>query len=126
MKANERNSKIHTRQPTRAEKEMEKRGIRSDKQYIREAVRVSVREVQAHPQKNNIRALAESLGKKGVTMTVSKNGKDFTFERRKSGLRVNGNKLGRGFSHGGIVRALGLEAARQMERALDESMGRDR
>lgn len=46
VKANERNSRVHARQPTRAEKEMAKRGMRSDKQYIREAVKASVREVR--------------------------------------------------------------------------------
>lgn len=122
MVANERNSLVHARQPTRAEKEMAGRGVRSDKAYIRQAVKASVREVQADPQSNNVRALAKSLDAKGITMTVAKSGKDFTFERRKTGLRVNGNKLGRGFGHGGLVRALGMESARLMVRAIEEGL----
>lgn len=124
VKANERNSRVHARQPTRAEKEMAKRGMRSDKQYIREAVKASVREVRQHPQKNNVRALAQALDGKGIAMTVSKSGDDFTFERERSGLKVNGVKLGRGFSQAGLAHALGMEAVRQVERGAEEEMSR--
>ena len=125
VKANERNSRMHARQPTRAEKEMVKRWTLSDKQYIREAVKASVKEVNQHPQKNNVRALAQALDRKGVAMTVSKSGKDFTFERKRSGLKVNGVKLGRGFSQAGLTHALGMEAVRQMERSAEEEMSRE-
>lgn len=122
MEVNKRNSKVHARQPTRAEKEMARRGVRSDKQYIREAVKSSVREVCANPQENKVRTLAESLEKKGVKMTVAKSGKDFTFERSKTGTRVNGNKLGRGFSHAGLLKAVGMESAKVMVQTMDKSM----
>lgn len=122
MRANERNSKVHARQPTRAEKEMARRGVRSDKQYIREAVKASVHEVQNVPQENKVRALSEALNAKGVKMTVAKGGKDFTFKRTSTGTKVNGNKLGRGFSRNGLLKAIGMESAMFMAQAMDESM----
>lgn len=124
LKANERNSRIHARQPTKAERTMARKGVVSDKEYIRKAVRSAVREVRESPQSNGVQAFARSLDKKGVSLSVSKSGKDFTFERRKSGLRVNGTKLGRGFSPKAIVRALGMEVAREMVRAMEEDMDR--
>ncbi len=122
MEANKRNSRVHARQPTRAEKEMARRGMRSDKQYVREAVKASVAEVTANPQQNNIRALAEALDAKGVKMSVAKGGRDFTFERKSTGTKVNGNKLGRGFSRSGLLKAVGMEGMRFMVQAMDESM----
>lgn len=122
MKADRRNSRIHARQPSRTEKEMARRGIRSDKQYVRDAIRTSVREVQSHPCDNNVRALAKYLQAKGVKMSVSRDGCDFAFRREKTGLKVNGNKLGRGFSHGGIAKALGMESTQMMVRAMDEGL----
>lgn len=122
MEANKRNSRVHARQPTRAEKEMARRGICSDKQYVRDAVRASVREVQNAPQENKVRALAESLNAKGVEMTVAKSGRDFTFTRKSTGTKVNGNKLGRGFSRNGLLKAVGMEGVRFMAQAMDESM----
>lgn len=122
MEANTRNSRVHARQPTRAEKEMECRGVRSDKQYVRDAVRASVSEVAAAPRQNNVRALADALDAKGVKMTPSKNGRDFTFERKSTGIKVNGNKLGQGFSRRGLLKAVGMGGVRLMERAMEESM----
>ena len=126
VRANERNSAVHARQPTRAEKEMAARGVRSDKQYIREAIKASVRDVQACPDTNKVRALARSLDEKGVRMTVAKEGKDFVFERRSTGRAVRGVKLGKGFSMAGVARAVGMEGARQIARAMEEEMGNDR
>jgi hypothetical protein len=124
LEANKRNSRVHARQPTRAEKEIARRGLRSDKQYVREAVEASVHELRAQPQGNNVRALGESLDAKGVKMKVAKSGCDFTFERKKTGLKVNGNKLGRDFGQGRLVKALGMDGARLMIRTMDEDMER--
>lgn len=124
LREGERNSRVHARQPTRQEQEMAARGVRSDKQYLREAIKASVREASLGSGKNKVRALAESLDAKGVTMGVENNGSGFTFERRSTGFKVRGYKLGRGFSAAGIVRALGIEAARVMEMAIEESMER--
>lgn len=122
MEANKRNSRVHARQPTRAEKEMARREVRSDKQYVREAVKASVAEVTANPQQNNVRALADALNAKGVRMSVSKGSHDFTFERKNTGTKVNGNKLGRGFSRSGLLKAVGMEGMRLMMQAIEESM----
>lgn len=119
MEANKRNSRVHSRQPSRAEKEMARRGVRSDKQYVRKAVRVSVVEVAANPQQNNVRALADALDKKGVRMSVTKGGRDFTFERRSTGTKVNGYKLGRGFSRNSLLKAVGMEGMRLMVQAME-------
>lgn len=126
VRANERNSVVHARQPTRAEKEMAARGVRSDKEYIREAIKASVQDVQAYPDGNKLRFLARSLDGKGVGMTVTKDGKDFAFERKSTGRIVRGVKLGKGFSMAGIARAVGMEAAKQVVRAMEDGMNNDR
>lgn len=122
VRANERNSVLHARQPTRAEKEMELRGVRSDKQYLRDAVKASVREARQLPQEERAQAFKKALEGKGVRVSPSKGGKDLTFERKSTGLKVNGTKLGRGFSRSGIVRALGAGTVRAMEYILEEGM----
>lgn len=122
VRPNERNSRVHARQPTRAEREMARRGARSDKQYIREAVKASVREARSAPRGNKVRALSGALDAKGVKMTVAKDGKDFTFRRACTGTKVNGNKLGRGFSRDGVLKAVGMESAAFMMQAMDEGM----
>lgn len=124
MEPGVRNSRVHARQPTRQEKAMAARGIRSDKQYLRDAVKASVREAKASPAPNKVRVLAKSLDAKGVTMTVAKSGKDFTFERRKSGLKVSGTKLGRGFSMSGIAKGLDIEPSVQIARDISQGMNR--
>lgn len=120
VKANERNSKIHARQPTRAEKEMELRGVKSEKSFIKERVRHHVQEIQKNPKENNVRELAKKLEADGIRMTQSKNRQQFQYHS--NGIVVNGSKLGRGFSQGGLVRALGYKAVFEMTRALDEDM----
>lgn len=123
VRANQRNSRIHARQPTRAEKEMAARGVKPNKEKMREAVKECVAEVRREDGANPVRALAGKLGERGVAMTTSKDGRDFRFER--DGLKVNGAKLGRGFSQQGIVAA--LEAGKALERAAglaDEGMSR--
>ena len=124
MVANERNSSIHARQPTRQEKAMAARGIRSDKQYVRDAVKASVAEAKASPEPNKARALAKSLDAKGVKMTVAKSGRDFTFERKKTGRKVSGTKLGRGFSMQGIAKGLGMKISRQVANGIAQDMDR--
>lgn len=122
MVANERNCRVHARQPSKHEKAMTARGIRSDKQYVRDAIKASVEEAKANPESNKVRALAKSLKAKSVKMTVSKNGRDFTFEREKTGLKVNGTKLGRGYSISGIAKGLGMEAGMQIARGVSRDM----
>lgn len=122
MERGVRNSRTHARQPTRAEREMEGRGLRTDKRYIREAVRASVREVSRAPARERSAAFAKVLEAKGVRVDVPKGGGDLTFERVRSGTRVSGTKLGRGFSRPGIAHALGMAAARTMARAIEEGL----
>lgn len=125
MVANERNCAIHARQPTKAEKRLEESGIRTDKRYIREAVRATVTEVRKSGRAGNeIQELARGLDAKGVRMTRSKRGKSLTFERKKTGLRVNGTALGRGFSMAGIAKGLGIELCRQTTRVAEQEMER--
>lgn len=124
VRANERNSIIHARQPTRAEREMEKRGIRTDKKYLRQAIKASIKEVKQYPSINKVRELSKALESKGVKMTLSKNGKDFTFERESTSRKVNGVKLGRGFSKAGIEKGLSAGIEKSLERSKDEGMSR--
>lgn len=110
------------RQPTRQEKAMAARGVRSDKQYLREAIKASVKEVRGGGEGNKMRSLAASLDRKGVSMTVSPSGENLEFERRSSGLKVRDYKLGRGFSAEGIAKGIGIEGAKLMARSMDEGM----
>lgn len=123
VRPNQRNSRAHARQPTRAEKEMAARGVKSNKETMREAVKQCVAEVHQEGGGNPVRALAEKLDERGVRMTLNKNRRDFQFER--DGLKVNGSKLGRGFSQQGITAALGASSALERGAGLaDEGMGR--
>ena len=90
---------------------------------MREAVKQCVAEVRQEGGGNPVRALAEKLDERGVRMTLSKDGRDFQFER--NGLKVNSSKLGRGFSQQGITAALGASSALERGSGLaDEGMGR--
>lgn len=122
MVEGQRNSRTHARQPTRQERMMAARGVKSDKAYIRQAVKASVKEAEASSSPNKMRALAESLDRKGVSLTRRSDGKGLEFERRSSGLKVRDYKLGRGYSAAGITRGLGIEGAKVMARAIDEGM----
>jgi hypothetical protein len=122
MEAGVRNSRVHARQPTRQEREMAARGARSDKQYVREAVRASVTEARRAPEAERKRAFAAALDAKGVSVRAAKGGRDLTFERRKTGRKVNGVKLGRGYSMADIAGALGLRAGLELENVVEESM----
>lgn len=118
-----RNSKIHARQPTRKEQAMEARGIRSDKRYLREAIRASVKEVRSAGGDHRMRDLARSLEKKGVMMTRGARG-GLVFERKSTSRKVSGYKLGRGFSAAGIASGLGIRVGRAMEREAEQGMER--
>lgn len=125
LREGERNSRIHARQPSRAEREMTARGIRTDKSYMRDAIRASVREAKTAPSETNrVRALADSLEAKGVKMSVTNNKKDFMFERKSAGTKSRGYKLGRGYSMPGIIKGLGITVGRFMARAIEEDMER--
>lgn len=118
-----RNSRIHARQPTRKERAMEQRGVRTDKRYLREAIRASVAEVREAGGDHRMRDLERSLEKKGVKMTRGARG-GLVFERERTGFRSSGWKLGRGFSAAGIAAGVGLRAEREMEREAEQGMER--
>lgn len=123
LEKGKRNSRTHARQPTRKERAMEERGVRTDKRYLRQAIRASVREVRETGGDHRIRDLARSLEGRGVKMTRSPSGRGLVFEREKTGLRVSGWKLGRGFSAAGIAAGLGLRAEREMAQEAEQEMG---
>lgn len=125
LRAGERNSRIHARQPSKAEREMIARGIRSDKSYIRDAIRASIKEVHhLSGSTNKLRDLAASLKEKGVKMTPTHNGKDFTFERLKTATKCRGYKLGRNYGAESIVKSLGLGADKTVDHSIGEEMER--
>lgn len=124
MHAGERNCLAHARQPTRQEREMAARGVTSDKQYVRDAVRASMAEVRGRDEANKVRALARALDEKGVAMRRSADGKELVFERKRTGLEVRGNKLGRGYSAAGVLRGLGVRMGVELVRASLEGMER--
>ncbi|MDO5334475.1 MAG: relaxase/mobilization nuclease domain-containing protein [Coriobacteriia bacterium] len=125
VRANERNSRIHARQPSRAEREMTSRGMTPEKERIRECVKTRVREVRDGPSAGNkMRELSRRVQADGIRMTVSKSGRQLKFESH--GLVVNGEKLGRGFSMAGIARGLGTDAARSAARQAERDEGMDR
>lgn len=122
MVEGQRNSRVHARQPTRQERAMAARGVRSDKQYLRKAIKASVKEARSGNEGNKMRSLAASLDRKGVSMTMGPSGENLEFERRNSGLKVRDYKLGRGFSAEGIAKGLGIEGAKLMAHSMDEGL----
>lgn len=125
MVKGERNSLVHSIQPTRAEREMAKRGVKSEKDFIREHVREHVREIRAEaPMGNRMRELSNRLSSDGITMTQSKSGKQLQFHRQGSSFTVNGNRLGRGFSLDGIAKGLGMRSAMVIAREAGQEMER--
>lgn len=119
LRAGERNSRVHARQPSRAEREMEARGIASGKSAIREAVRGHVRDIAREGHAGNrLRELARRLDADGIKMSPTKRGK-IMFER--NGLKVSAVKLGRGFSAEAIAKGLGMEpAARRQQQSMSQ------
>lgn len=124
MEKGKRNSRVHARQPTRAERAMSSRGVRTDKQYIREAVRTSIAEARLSGGGDPYSRFVALLEAKGVRVSSSKTGQGHVFERMRTGLRVSGYKLGRGFSAAGIAKGLGVAAAKSVARSADEEMCR--
>lgn len=124
MMAGERNSKVHAMQPTRAEREMARRGVESDKRYIRRCVKRRIAEIsREQPGGNRMRELAHRLEADGVKMTLSKSGRQLQFQRG-DGFKVNGNRLGRGYSVGGIAKGLGVKLGLELVREIGNEMGR--
>lgn len=142
-----RNDRSHARQPSKAEREWQRRDRthRSENDLVRERVAVRACEVAALPERpNRPRELARRLKEDGITMTRSKTGDlQYRFESeslKRNGKgrvrRINGATLGRvvsragravGLDVGGVRLALGL--ARQLGRAVERSMeddGRER
>lgn len=125
MERGTRNSQVHAMQPSRAEKEIARRGEKSDKAYIRERVSERVREIAAeNPTGNRMRELSKRLEADGIEMTRSRSGKQLQFRRPGSGFKVNGNRLGRGFSPAGIAKGLGSAYVRTMAREAEQEMER--
>lgn len=121
VKANERNSAIHARQPTKAERKMAERGIESEKAFIKKRVKERVSEIRAEGfEGNRMRELSRRLVPDGVKMTVSKSGKQVQFKTGR--LTVNGNKLGRGFSMGGLAHGLGMRAGMAIAKGVERDM----
>lgn len=117
-----RNSKVHAMQPTKAEREMAKRGIVSKKEMLRQRIALHVRSVSSEaPGGNLLRELSKRLKDDGIRMTVSKSEKQLQFETE-DGLKVNGNRLGRGYSMEGISRGLGMDRGTRIEMNNDRSM----
>lgn len=121
VRANERNSAIHARQPTKAERKMAERGIESEKAFIRERAKTRVTEIKMDGfEGNRMRELSRRLAPDGVKMTVSKSGKQVQFKTGR--LTVNGNKLGRGFSMGGLAHGLGVRAGMAIAKGVERDM----
>lgn len=116
-----RNSRVHAMQPTRAETEMQARGILSKKELLRQRVAFHMRSVfMDAPGGNLLRELSHRLRQDGIHMSVSKSEKQLQFETE-DGFKVNGNRLGRGYSMEGVARGLGMDQA--MEAGLDHGHG---
>ena len=144
LERGQRNSRSHARQESRGEQMARaagfarSAGFETDQDHVRRVVRESVREVAASDAKNKMRALNETLEKRGVHMRLSRDTKakkkDVVFEYRPTYERrdgrgerirvaaIRGHRLGRGFSIGGIQHALGTGMAmyRMAERAVDD------
>lgn len=121
VRANERNSAIHARQPTKPERMMAARGVESEKSFIRERVKARATEIKKEGfEGNRMRELSRRLAPDGVKMTVSKSGKQAQFKTDR--LTVNGNKLGRGFSMEGLAHGLGIKAGMAIARGIERDM----
>lgn len=122
VRANERNSRVHARQPTRAEKEMTQRGAVTDKRYVRECIKSSAREARTLPAQERKAAFTRFLDQKGISIKRSKSGRDLSFKRRSTGRTVNGVSLGRGFGMVGIMAQLGLQVGKAYVRSIEKDM----
>lgn len=138
-----RNSKVHARQPSRAEREWQRRDAshRSENDFVRERVAVRASEVARLAScDNHPRELARRLSDDGITMTLSGGG-DVQFRFRSESLertgsggerKVNGATLGSvvnrrtgatiGLDRSGLFAALGVgkAIARTIERGMDD------
>lgn len=73
------------------------------------------------PGGNLLRELSNRLKDDGIRMTVSKSEKQLQFETE-DGLKVNGNRLGRGYSMEDISRGLGMDRSMGIEMSNDRGM----
>ena len=102
---------------------MKSRGIVSEKERIRQAVKHHVSSIAREaPQANRMRELAHRLKSDNIHMTMNKSSAQIQF--RSGNYCVNGNKLGRGFSVAGITKGLGMSAAHSMMQAVEQDMER--
>ena len=150
MEKGARNSAHHARQQSRGERRAREAGLarsprfETDLDHVRRVARESVQEVARGGETNKMRALNESLERRGVHMRLSRDktlkSRDLVFEYRPTGTgagkgpkrprkaSISGRKLGRGYSLTGIQRGLGIAGrwlAIETARAVDESMGSD-
>ena len=125
MVKGERNSQVHAMQPSRSEKEMQARGIQSDKAYIRQQVRARVAEIaREEPRGDRLHELTKRLRQDGVRMFINKSRKQVQFQRMGSSYRIGGSRLGRGFSLSGLAVGLGIKVYKQFEQAMSEEFDR--
>lgn len=141
-----RNSRAHARQPSRAEREWQRRdrSRRSENDLVRERVATRACEVARLPDcPNRPRELARRLAKDGITMTRSKRTGDLQYRYESESLgrgskastrRINGATLG--FAVSAVGRVMGLDLAgvrlalsiarelgRASARAMDDGRG---
>lgn len=138
-----RNDRVHARQPSKAEREWQRRdkSHRSENDLVRERVAVRACEVAAlRDCPNRPRELARRLKEDGITMTRAKSG-DLQYHFKSDSLRRNGggtvrkmngatlgsavSRAGRtiGLDIRGVRLALGL--TRQLVRTMERSMEED-
>ena len=112
-----RNSQTHSIQPTKAEEKMAARGMLSDKEFLRQRIRVHTREIAMGVfGGNRMRELARRLEKDGITMSRARESAKIMFQSE-SGYRMSGHRLGEEFRPDGLERDL------QIEHQLDEERG---
>lgn len=117
------NAKKHARQPSRAEREWQRRdrSHRSENDRVRERIAVRADEVSKLPScDNRPRELARRLAQDGITMTLSKGGdtqfryKSQSLKRSDKGVerRINGSTLGGARSRSGRTMRFDLGSIR--------------
>ena len=126
LEPNRQNSRTHSRQPSKPEREMKYRGRKPEKEIMRREIAEAREYVLELPEQERPKAFADELARKDIKMNISKSGKDFQFERE--GVRVNGTTLGGDFNKDAIVQGLknNIELGKAVEHIQDNSIGLER
>lgn len=122
MKAGVRNSKVHARQPSRVEREMVHRGLKSKVRYIRNCIKHEMQALMRDPHQASLSELKRRLANRGVSMRASISRRDFTFEH--DGVKINGVSLGRGYSGQTLTQV--LEHGMEKDKGLGLENGMER